>query len=107
MELIEKQPEFVGRFARWHGDEKLAGYPFVDNVHALYDSGGWKGALFWTAEMLQICLRVAKEYIVVPMGLDPDTQFKMVFFVGVGLAIALDAAILQLRLWRARRRASR
>ena len=34
MELIEKQSEFVGRFSRWHGDEKLAGYPFVDNVHA-------------------------------------------------------------------------
>lgn len=34
MELIEKQPEFVSRFSRWHGDEKLAGYPFVDNVHA-------------------------------------------------------------------------
>jgi hypothetical protein len=79
----------------------------VDNVHAAYDSGGWKGALFWTAEMLQICLRVAKEYIVVPMGLEPDAQFKMVFFVGVGLAIALDAAILQIRHWRARRRASR
>jgi hypothetical protein len=25
MELIEKQPEFVSRFSRWHGDEKLAG----------------------------------------------------------------------------------
>jgi len=34
MELIEKQSEFVGKFARWHRDEKLAGYPFVDNVHA-------------------------------------------------------------------------
>lgn len=34
MELIEKQSEFAGRFSRWHGDEKLAGYPFVDNVHA-------------------------------------------------------------------------
>lgn len=34
MELIEKQPEFVGKFARWRGDEKLAGYPFVENVHA-------------------------------------------------------------------------
>ena len=79
----------------------------VENVQAAYDSGGWKGALFWTAEMLQICLRVASEFIVVPMGLEPDAEFKMVFFVGVGLAIALDAAILQLRLWRARRRASR
>jgi hypothetical protein len=34
MELIEKQPEFVSRFSRWNGDERLAGYPFVDNVHA-------------------------------------------------------------------------
>jgi len=34
MELIEKQPEFVNRFSRWSGDEKLAGYPFVENVHA-------------------------------------------------------------------------
>jgi len=34
MELIEKQPEFASRFARWRGDEKLVGYPFVDNVHA-------------------------------------------------------------------------
>jgi hypothetical protein len=34
MELIEKQPEFVSRFSRWNGDENLAGYPFVENVHA-------------------------------------------------------------------------
>lgn len=34
MELIEKQPEFVSRFSRWNGDEKLVGYPFVDNVHS-------------------------------------------------------------------------
>jgi len=34
MELIEKQSEFAGRFSRWHGDEKLAGYPFVDNIHS-------------------------------------------------------------------------
>lgn len=33
MELIEKQPEFVSRFSRWHGDEKLVGYPFVENIH--------------------------------------------------------------------------
>ena len=79
----------------------------VSDVDARYDSLGWKGALFWTAEMLQLCLRVAKEYLVVPLRLEPDLQFKMVFFVGVGLAIALDAAILQLRLWRARRRSSR
>ena len=79
----------------------------VSDVDARYDSLGWKGALFWTAEMLQICLRVASEFIVVPMGLEPDAEFKMVFFVGVGLAIALDAAILQIRHWRARRRAPR
>ena len=34
MELIEKQSEFAGRFARWNGDERLAGYPFVDNIHS-------------------------------------------------------------------------
>ena len=34
MELIEIQPEFASRFSRWHGDEKLVGYPFVDNIHA-------------------------------------------------------------------------
>lgn len=34
MELIEKQGEFNSRFARWNGDEKLAGYPFVENIHA-------------------------------------------------------------------------
>jgi D-proline reductase (dithiol) PrdB len=34
MELIEKSTAFTGRFAKWNGDEKLAGYPFVENVHA-------------------------------------------------------------------------
>ncbi len=34
MELIEKTGEFTSRFSRWRGDEKLAGYPFVENVHA-------------------------------------------------------------------------
>lgn len=34
MELIEKMGEFTSRFSRWRGDEKLAGYPFVENVHA-------------------------------------------------------------------------
>lgn len=34
MELIEKMDEFAGRFSRWRGDETLAGYPFVENVHA-------------------------------------------------------------------------
>ena len=34
MELIEKAAEFSGRFSKWNGNEKLAGYPFVENVHA-------------------------------------------------------------------------
>ncbi len=34
MEIIEKLSEFADRFARWDGDEKLAGYPFVTNIHA-------------------------------------------------------------------------
>ena len=34
MQLIEKQPEFVSRFARWSGDENLRGYPFVENTNA-------------------------------------------------------------------------
>jgi len=34
MELIEKSSEFSTRFAKWNGDEKLANYPFVGNVHA-------------------------------------------------------------------------
>ncbi len=34
MELIEKMGEFASRFSRWRGDESLAGYPFVENVHA-------------------------------------------------------------------------
>lgn len=34
MELIEKNDEFASRFSRWNGDEKLAGYPFVENTHA-------------------------------------------------------------------------
>jgi D-proline reductase (dithiol) PrdB len=34
MELIEKTGEFTSRFSRWSGDERLAGYPFVENVHA-------------------------------------------------------------------------
>lgn len=33
MDLIEKQPEFVRKFLAWKGDEKLVGYPFVENVH--------------------------------------------------------------------------
>jgi D-proline reductase (dithiol) PrdB len=34
MELIEKLGEFSNRFSRWNGNEKLAGYPFVENIHA-------------------------------------------------------------------------
>jgi len=34
MELIENLTDFTNRFARWKGDEKLAGYPFVENIHA-------------------------------------------------------------------------
>lgn len=34
MQLIEKQPEFISRFARWSGDENLRGYPFIDNKNA-------------------------------------------------------------------------
>ena len=32
MELIERSGEFANRFARWNGDEKLSGYPFVTNT---------------------------------------------------------------------------
>ena len=34
MELIENLGAFSSRFAKWNGDEKLAGYPFVENVHS-------------------------------------------------------------------------
>ena len=34
MELIEKSSEFNTRFAKWNGDEKLTGYPFVENVYS-------------------------------------------------------------------------
>lgn len=34
MEIIEKKGEFSSRFSRWSGNESLAGYPFVENVHA-------------------------------------------------------------------------
>lgn len=34
MELIEKKPEFARKFSHWSGDEKLSGYPFIDNVHS-------------------------------------------------------------------------
>lgn len=32
MELIEKLGEFSSRFAKWNGNENLAGYPFVQNT---------------------------------------------------------------------------
>jgi hypothetical protein len=34
MQLIEKPGEFSNRFTKWRGGEDLAGYPFVENVHA-------------------------------------------------------------------------
>jgi D-proline reductase (dithiol) PrdB len=34
MELIEKSAEFSARFSKWKENEKLAGYPFVENIHA-------------------------------------------------------------------------
>ncbi len=34
MELIENKGQFTSGFSRWHGDEKLSGYPFVSNIHA-------------------------------------------------------------------------
>jgi hypothetical protein len=32
MDLIEQKGEFTSRFAKWQGDEKLAGYPFIQNT---------------------------------------------------------------------------
>ena len=34
MELIEKPGLFAGRFSRWRANERLSGYPGVENVHA-------------------------------------------------------------------------
>lgn len=34
MELIENLDTFNSRFARWRANDDLAGYPFVENVHA-------------------------------------------------------------------------
>ena len=34
MEAIENLQEFSKRFSRWNGDEKLVGYPFVENIHS-------------------------------------------------------------------------
>lgn len=33
MEIIENLSGFTKKFAAWKGDEKLAGYPFVENTH--------------------------------------------------------------------------
>ena len=33
MEIIENLPVFTKRFAQWRADEKLAGYPFVENTN--------------------------------------------------------------------------
>jgi D-proline reductase (dithiol) PrdB len=34
MQIIEKAAEFSSRFERWNGNERLSGYPFVENTHA-------------------------------------------------------------------------
>ncbi len=34
MQTIENILDFTKRFAAWRGDERLQGYPFVENVHA-------------------------------------------------------------------------
>ena len=34
IELIEKLGEFENRFSRWHGNDSLNGYPFVENIYA-------------------------------------------------------------------------
>ena len=34
MEIIEQLPQFRSRFKNWNGRENLAGYPFIENVHA-------------------------------------------------------------------------
>lgn len=33
MELIENLNEYKGRFSRWNANDKLTGYPFVENIH--------------------------------------------------------------------------
>lgn len=33
MEIIENLSTYSSRFSRWNGDERLAGYPFVENVN--------------------------------------------------------------------------
>lgn len=34
MELIEKTGEFASRFRRWKANDDLAGYPWLENIHA-------------------------------------------------------------------------
>ena len=34
MQIIERPGEFKNRFARWNGNENLAGYPFIENTHS-------------------------------------------------------------------------
>lgn len=34
MEIIENIDKYSERISRWSGDERLAGYPFVENIHA-------------------------------------------------------------------------
>ncbi len=34
MEIIENLSSYSGRISRWNGDERLSGYPFVENVNA-------------------------------------------------------------------------
>src|SRR4029079_15911511 len=35
MELVEKTGEFNSRFSRWSANERLAGYPFIENVRSV------------------------------------------------------------------------
>lgn len=34
MDIIENLPEFSDRFSRWNANEKLSGYPFIENTFA-------------------------------------------------------------------------
>src|SRR3954447_4076425 len=34
MQIIENISQFNGRFSRWQANDRLSGYPFVQNVHA-------------------------------------------------------------------------
>ncbi|MFL6467158.1 MAG: glycine/sarcosine/betaine reductase selenoprotein B family protein [Pyrinomonadaceae bacterium] len=33
--MVEKIGEFSSRFSRWNANERLAGYPFIENVHSV------------------------------------------------------------------------